>query len=139
MAIILVKNGTADEYSYGDGTDPISFTDTLTDSGSPSTIDSSIVHTQIKASTYLYSNIAVTIVNEQTGMDYKLSLNQTNWFDSLTSGAGGDTVGQIANMDGTTGDKTEDVYIKCVVANDGSVSSGTKTTPDVRLAWTENQ
>ena len=138
MALQLVKNSTTDEYSFdGAGDDPISKTVNLDDTGG--TEDSSIVTAQIRATTYSYTGISMSIQSEESGIDYKLSLNNTNFFDSLTSGNGGDAVGEIADIDATAEVQTKTVYVKAVVANDGSVTAGDKTAAKVRLTGTENQ
>ena len=139
MSLTLVKNGTTDEYSYGDGTDPLSFTVTLDDDNDPTTINSNTVTAQIRATTYLYTGISMSVVNEDSGIDYKLSLDNTNWFNSLASGTGGDSVGQIPNMDATGSTVTDLVYIRATINNNGTVTAGTKTTPNIRLSFTENQ
>jgi hypothetical protein len=140
MAFQLVKTGTTDAISTGDGTDPWSISGvTLNQSGTPATIDSSPVQAELLAQTYLYSGISMQLISEAAGIDYKLSLDNTNWFDALTSGAGGDAAGEIADMDATGSDVRKTVYMKVVVANDGSVTAGTKTAPDIRITRTENQ
>ena len=140
MALQLVKNSTTDEFSFGGaGDDPISKSVNLDDSGSPATIDTNTITAQIRATTYLYSNISMSVISEDAGIDYKLSLNNTNFFDSLASGNGGDAAGEIPNIDATSETQTKTVYIKAVVDNDGSVSAGDKTTPKIRLSRTENQ
>lgn len=140
MALILVKNGTSDEFSLGDELDPVVNAVTLDDDSSPATVDSDSVNFEIKASTYNYTGIALSVTSEEAGIDYKLSLNNTDWHDSLTGGASDDLVnGVIGDMDATGGDVTKDVYIKAVVDNDGSVSSGNHATPNLQLTATENQ
>jgi hypothetical protein len=138
MALQLVKNSTTDEYSFGGANDdPVSLSVNLDDTGG--TEDSSTVTAQIRATTYLYTGIAMSIQSEESGIDYKLSLNNTNFFDSLTSGSGGDAAGEIADIDATSGAQTKTVYIKSVVNNNGTVTAGNKTGAKVRLTGTENQ
>jgi hypothetical protein len=141
MSLALVKNGTSDEYSYGvDTSDPVTIADvTLDDTGSPATVSSTVLTTQLRATTWQYTGIAIAVNGEETGEDWKLSLDNTNWFDELTSGTGGDSAGQIADIDARSATQTKTVYFKKVVANDGSVSSGQKTTPVVELSYTELQ
>lgn len=140
MSLQLVKNSTTDEYSYGGaGDDPVPNTVTLDDSSTPATEETNILNLEIRATDYLYEAIALSIENEEAGINYELSLDNTNWFDALTSGAGGLDIGEIPDMDATTINKTQDVYVKAIVANDGSVTAGTKTTPKLRLIGTEIQ
>jgi len=144
MALELVKNGTSDEYSYGGaGTDPVTNSTTLDDTGSPATEDSNTVTAQLRATTYEYTGISITPADEYTGIVKKLSLDNSNWFDALTSGTGGAAAGEIADMDATGGTQTTTVYIKDVVDNDGSVDStavhGAYDAATFDLEFTENQ
>ena len=52
---------------------------------------------------------------------------------------GGDSAGQIPNMDATGSTVTDLVYIRATINNNGTVTAGTKTTPNIRLSFTENQ
>lgn len=140
MAITLVKTGTTDEYSIGTGLDPVTLAVTLDDTSSPATKDSDTEITQIRCTTYEYQDIALSIQTEtDTGVDYKLSLNNTNWFDALTSGSGGDAAGEIDNIDATSGTVIKTVYIKTVVDNDGTTTSGVNDNAKIRLVATEIQ
>lgn len=141
MSLAIVKNSTTDEYSYGaDTSDPITIAAiTLDDTGTPATIDSTVLTMQLRATTWRYTGISLTPASEATGLNWKLSLNQTNWFDTLTSGTGGDSVGEIADIDATSSTQTKTVYAKIVAANDGTVAVGTETDPVVTLAYTEVQ
>jgi len=138
MALQLVKNGTSDDFSFGGaGDDPISKSVNLDDTGG--TINTNTVTAQLRATTWDYTNISMSIQSEESGLDYKLSLDNTNWHDSLASGNGGDAAGQIANIDATGGTQTKTVYIRAVVNNNGTVTAGQKTAAKVRLNFTENQ
>jgi len=140
MAITLVKNGGSDEYSIGTGLDPITLAASLDDTSTPATEDSDTETAQIRCTTYEYQDIALSIQTEtDTGVDYKLSLDNTNWFDELTSGAGGDAAGEIDDIDATSGTVTKTVYIKAVVDNDGTASAGLNDNAKVRLTATEIQ
>jgi len=140
MSLKLVKKSTSDDFSSGDGTDPVSMSVTLDDSSSPATIDSDVVNAELLATTYSYTGIALSIVSEESGVDFKLSLDNTNWHDALTSGTVDDAVaGEIGNMDASGTDQRTDIYIKTVNDNDGGVSAGQHTAADIRLTATENQ
>ena len=134
MAITLVKKGTTDEFSFdGSGSDRINFGNvTLDDTGTPPEIESTPLNVEILATTYLYDNVDLTIQSEQAGVDMKLSLDNSTWFDALTSV-------QIGDIDATGSDQRVDIYVKAEVANDGTVSAGSITAPDIRLTATENQ
>jgi hypothetical protein len=140
MAITLVKSGGTDEYSIGTGLDPITLAATLDDTSSPATKDSDTEIAQIRCTTYKYEDVALSIQTEtDTGVDYKLSLNGTNWFDALTSGSGGDAAGEIDDIDATSGTVTKTVYIKAVVSNTGNAVAGVNDNAKVRLTATEIQ
>jgi hypothetical protein len=126
----LVKKNTTDPFSTGDGSDPI-VTDMspLDDSGTPATIESEVLNVEILATDYEYSTILLEIISEEAGIDYKLSLDNVSFVDTLT----------VPDIDASGADQRVDVYIKTVVANDGSVSAGSYAAPDIRLTRTENQ
>jgi hypothetical protein len=133
MALKLVKKGTTDEFSFGDNADPITFQNVgIDNSGDPPTIESSVLNVELLATASVYRP-AFNILSEETGIDYKLSLDNSNWFDALTYGTGGDAAGEINEIDASGGDVRKDIYIKVVVSNDGSVSYGNKTAAGVNL------
>lgn len=140
MSLVLVKEATTDEYSFGGaGDDPIPNTVTLDDDNVPPEMTSNVVIFQIRATNYTYEGISLAVINEETGINYQLSLDNINYFESLVSGNGGDANGEIADIDATGGAVTKDVYAKVFVANDGSITAGTKTVPKMRLISTEVQ
>lgn len=132
MSLILVKKSTSDEFSLGDGLDPIDVGSVnLDDSGTPTTEESTVINFEILASTYNYTGLGLTLVNEETGINYQLS---------ITSAVAGFAESVVpVDMDATGGDVRQDVWIKAIVANDGTVSSGDHAVPDIRLTGTENQ
>jgi hypothetical protein len=132
MSMILVKKGTSDEFSIGDGSDPIDVgAVNLDDTNSPTTEESTVLNFEILASTYNYTALGMSILNEDTGINYELS---------ITSAVAGfsDTVTPI-DMDATGGDVRQDIWVKTIVDNDGSVAAGAKAVPDIQLTGTENQ
>lgn len=134
MAIKLVKKSTNDEFSYETELDPVTLSAIVDGSGTPTTVDSTTVNFEIRASTYEYEDIVLSIHDEDSGINYKLSLNNVNWHDALTSGLVDDLVnGVIGDMDGTGSDELQDVYIKAVITNDGSVDMGSYSIPSLRL------
>lgn len=133
MALALVKNGTTDEFSVGDGSDPITLADVQLDE-TGGTVDSAVLNIEIRADTYLYENIGLSVQNEESGIDWKFSLDQSNWHDSLVGGAADDAVaGEIGPMDATGAPVTKDIYLKAVVTNTSAVAAGAHITPDIRL------
>lgn len=131
MALNLSKNNAPvyDYYSTGDNSDPVTVTGTL--NGAGGTLDSSVVTAYLVATTYRYTAISLTVSNEQAGIDWKLSLNNSTWLDTVTP----------TDMDALSVDVVTPVYIKAVLTNDGSGNqpvTGIYTTPDIRIQATEN-
>ena len=114
-------------YSEGDGSNPISASVTL--DGTGGTVDTNVVTTYLVATTFNYTGITVQPVTEETGINWQVSLDGgTTWAESVSP----------ADMDATAGDQTVAVSIKAVVANDGTVSTGTYVAADVQITATEN-
>lgn len=131
MSIGLSKTNSEpyDYYSTGDGSDPISVSGTV--SGSGGTIDSSVVTAYLVATTFRYSGIILSAVNEQTGIDWQLSLNNSTWANSITP----------ADINAISLDVVTTIYLKAVLTNDGSgnqPATGIYTNPDIRIQATEN-
>jgi hypothetical protein len=131
MTLKLAKNNTPPYYYYseGDGTDPISVTGTVTGDGG--TVDSSTVTMYLIATTYRYTGISLSVINEQTGIDWKLSLDNVTFADTRNP----------ADMNALSADAVIPVYAKAVITNDGGGSqpaTGIYTTPDIRIQATEN-
>jgi len=124
----LAKNNTPayDYYSNGDGTDPVVISATLDNTGGTS--NTATVTTYLIATTFKYTGISVTVVNEQTGIDWKLSLDNSTWLDTVTP----------ADLNGLSADANHVVYVRGVVTNDGTVATGVYSTPDIRITSTEN-
>lgn len=128
MSLKLSKNNTPtyQYYSTGDGSDPVSISTTLDNSGG--TITSSTVTAYLVATTFKYTGISVTVINEQSGIDWKLSLNNSTWLDTVTP----------ADLNALSADATSALYIRGVVNNNGTVNTGIYTTPDIQITSTEN-
>ncbi len=127
----LAKNNTPvyDYYSNGDGSDPVSISATLDNVGG--TINTATITAYLIATTYNYTGISMGILNEQAGIDWKLSIDGSTWLDALTST-------QLPAMNATSTDQVKTVYIRGVIDNNGTVATGTYTTPDIQVAYTEN-
>ena len=140
MSFELVKKGTTDQFSTGSGNDPVSNEVTLNDTGTPVTIDSDVVNVELFAQDYLYTSISMQLINEETGIDYQLSLDNSNWFNLLSSGSvNDDSAGIIGDLNASGSFLRKDVYVKSVNSNDGTVSIGNHTIPDLQINFTENQ
>jgi len=131
MSLKLAKNNTPayDYYSDGDGSDPVSISATLDNAGG--TVITASVTAYLIATTYNYTGISMSILNEQAGIDWKLSIDNNTWLDSLSSA-------QLPAMDALAADQVKTVYIRGVINNNGTVATGTYTTPDIQVAYTEN-
>lgn len=132
MSLTLVKKSTTDEFSIGDGTDPIDLgTVNLDDTSTPPTVESTVLNFEILASTYDYTGLGLAIISEDTGIDFQLSITSAvaGFADSVTP----------IDMDATGGDVLQDIWVKVIADNDGSVSAGDHAVPDIRLTGTENQ
>ena len=127
MSLKLSKTNTPvyDYYSEGDGTDPISTSALLTNVGG--TINSGTVTAYLVATEFRYTSITVGVTGEDTGIDWKLSLNNSTWTDSVTP----------ANMNALSADAVTTVYIRFVATNDGTVPTGLYDAPDITIAATE--
>lgn len=105
---------------------------TLDNTGSPATVDSAVVDLYLIARTYNYTGIAMSIANEQAGMDWKLSADAgTTYKDSLDST-------DLPAMDATSADVVKAIKVKAVVANNATVATGIYTVPDIQTVSTEN-
>lgn len=113
-------------YSEGDGSNPITASVTLDNAGG--TLDTNVVTAYLVATTYSYTGITVQPVNEEAGIDWQISLDNTTWAQSITP----------ADMDATAGDQVTTVYLKAVVANDGTVDIGNYVAADIQINATGN-
>lgn len=130
MSLKLAKNSTPvyDYYSDGDSTDPISVSGTVTGAGG--TVDSTTVTMYLVATTYRYTGISLGVVNEQTGVDWKLSLDNVTFADTRAP----------SDMNALSADAVIPVYAKAVLTNDGTANqpaTGIYTTPDIQITATE--
>lgn len=121
MALILVKKGTTDEFSIGTEADAL-INSVLLD-GSGGTVTSIAINAELYATDKEYESIALSIVLEQAEQDYQLSLNGTNWFDSLS----------VPNMDASSAPVRTDIYVRVVVVNDETFSAAWYRTPNLRV------
>jgi len=128
MSLKLSSTNTSpyDYYSEGDGSAPISASVTLDNNGG--TKDTNVVTSYLVGTDYNYTGITVEPVNEETGIDWKVSLDNSTWDDSIDPG----------DMDASSDDVVTTIYLKAVIANDGTVSTGNYVAADVKVTATEN-
>lgn len=127
MSLKLAKNNVApyDYYSESDGTDPAEVSVSLTNLGG--TVNGN-VSTHLVATEFRYSDIVLSFANEATGMDWKMSADGVNYYETLL----------VNEMDARTLGLTTPIYLRCVVANDGTVTTGLYTLPDLVIAAVES-
>lgn len=123
----LAKNNTPeyDYFSEGDGTDPITVSVSLTNLGG--TVTGSVT-AYLVATTFNYTDILVEFVNELAHQDWEMSLDGVNFYESLTPSA----------MDSRATNIVTTIYLRCVVDNDGTVTTGRYTTPDITVSAVES-
>lgn len=127
MSLGLAKNNapTYDYYSSSDGSDPVSSSVTLTNAGG--TTNSGTVTAYLIATTYRYTGITVTVSGEQTGIDWKLSLDNSTWTDSVNP----------SDMNALVSDVATPIYVRAVVNNNGTVNTGLYSAPNITFTSTE--
>lgn len=135
MSLKLAKNNTPtyDYFSEGDGTDPLSVSATVTGGGG--TVDSNVVDVYLVATTYRYTGIALSLVNEDAPkINWKISADAgATWKDSLSST-------DLPDMNALSADQTKALKVKAVLTNDGTANqpaTGVYTVPDIRITATE--
>lgn len=126
LNISINNTPTYNYLSSGTGLNPASSSVSLDNLGG--TKDGAVATLYLVATTFNYTGISVSIVNEQTGIDWKLSLNGSTWLDTIVP----------SNMNALAADVVTPIYVKPVVNNNGTVSTGLYTTPDISVTYTEN-
>lgn len=126
MSLKLSKTNTPayDYYSEGDGTDPVAAAITL--DGTGGTVTSSVITAYLIATLLSYTSITVEPINEETGINWQVSLDNSTWAESVTP----------PNLDATSADQVDTIYLRAVALNDGSVTPGAKIACNVRVAAT---
>jgi hypothetical protein len=127
MALKLVKVGTTDEFSFGDESDPIINSVTL--DGSGGTEISNELQIDLYADSGSYEDISLEIVSPDAGIVYQGSLTGVD-FDDINSLI-------IPTVDAVSTPQRIPLYLRVVVDNDGTVSAGSYTNPDLKLIATQ--
>lgn len=125
----LAKNNAPayDTYSEGDGTDPVLPTPPTLD-GSGGTVTTAVVTAYLVATQFRYTGITVAPVSEQAGINWQVSLDNAAWAESVAP----------ADMNALAADVVIPLYLRAVVANDGSVPTGVYVGADINIAATES-
>ncbi|MGE0919436.1 hypothetical protein [Trichlorobacter lovleyi] len=127
MSLGLAKNNAPeyDYYSSSDGSDPVSASALLNNSGG--TVNSGTVTAYLIATTFRYTGITVGLSGEQAGIDWKLSLDNSTWADSVNP----------SDMNALVSDVAIPIYIRAVVNNNGTVNTGLYSAPNITFTSTE--
>lgn len=128
MSLKLAQDSTTpyNYFSQGDGSNPLSITITLDGSGGYK--DSSTVEAYLVATEFKYAGIEVTVINDDSSRDWKISLDGVDFYDTVNP----------SDMDARTEDQITTLYFRTRVLNDGSLSAQEFTTPDVKITATES-
>lgn len=128
MSLKLAKNNTPAYayYSTGDGSDPVRAAAIV--NGGGGSANSSVVAAYLVAETYRYTDIIVQPINDEPGIDWQVSLDNSDWYDSVAP----------ADMDALSADIATPIWLRAVVANDGSIGTGIYSVPDIEIAYIEN-
>lgn len=86
----------------------------------------------IVATEFYYDNIALAVVDPETGISYELSLDNSVWSTGPLS---------VTDMNALSTDQSTPVYIRVAVVNDGTANqpaTGTYTGANIRLTAVEH-
>lgn len=124
LKISNTNTPTYDYWSEGTGANPGA--SSASADGSGGTVNGDVVTAYLVAVGNSYSGISVAPANEETGINWQVSLDGATW---------GVTVYPSA-MDATSADQVITLYFRPVVTNDGSVPPGLYTACNVQVAAT---
>ena len=135
MALIIARVDTGDDPVRTGGVGapgvPVQTTVTLDGSGDPSPKSTDVKTFYLVADgARYYEDPTISFVEEQTGIDYKVSHDNSTWVNTYT----------FASMDALSEDQNTIFYVKAEVVNDGSGTqpgTGTYTGAKMRLEATE--
>jgi len=128
MSLKLAQDSTTpyNYFSQGDGSNPLSITITLDGGGGYK--DSSTVEAYLVATEFKYTGIEVTVINDDSSRDWKISLDGVDFYDTVNP----------PDMDARSEDQVTTLYFRAHVLNDGSLSAQEFTAPDVKITATES-
>lgn len=129
MSLQIAKNSSPpyDYYSSGDDSDPISRSVVLDGDGVADV--SNVLTAYLVATTYSYTDITVSVVDNPAGVTWEVSLSSGSGFGSSVS---------PDDMDASIADQTTAVYLRATVADDGSVDPSVVTAPVIRISYIES-
>ncbi len=119
MALKISKTATPayDYYSEGDGSDPISAAVDLDNSGDPAQVASDVVAAYLVATEFNYTEIQVTPITEDAGIDWQVSLDNLAWADTVA----------VPAMDALAAGVATPLWFRALAANDGSFGVSIQT------------
>ncbi len=125
MSLKLSKNNIIpyEYFSEGNGLDPITTQITLDNLGGIKGSD--VVSAFLIATIFNYTTIIITPINEEIGIDWKVSLDNSTWFNSV-------------NINELLMDQNFPVYFAAVVNNDGSVNTGNYLQCKIKITAVES-
>jgi len=128
MSLLLSKNNVPSYQYYSQGTEltPVTVTVDLDATGGTVT-DVSDSPVYAIATTWNYTDISITFINEEVGINWELSTNNTTWAEAII----------LSNMDALLTDQSTLIYARATFVNDGSIATGKHTTPDIRITSIE--
>lgn len=130
MSLKLSSNDTPPYSYFSSGTEATPITVSVTLDNTGGTVTSSEVTIYAVATTYNYTSITMTCVNEvDTGIDWEIS---------LTSGSGFANSIAPGDMDASSADVTTPIYVRATFVNDGSLATGDYTAANINLSGTES-
>jgi hypothetical protein len=128
MSLKLSKNDVIPYQYYSEGTDldPISTQVLLDNTGGIKPSDA--ITAFLVATTFNYTTIVVTPVNDDISIDWKCSLDNVLWSDSVN----------LSDINALIEDQIVPIYFGVVVKNDGTVGTGNYISCKVRITAVEN-
>jgi hypothetical protein len=126
LKISLTDTAPYDYFSEGDGSNPISTSITLDNTGG--NVETSTMTLYLVATGYNYTGITLSQINAELGYDWLLSSDNTTFSTSIT----------MPDMDASGSDVITAIYLKVSASNDGTVATGVYTQPDIQIDSTEN-
>lgn len=132
MALQLSKGNTYPyDYYSTDSSNPVTISVTLDNTGG--TTNTGTVTAYLVAYQWKYTTISVGTQSETAGIDWKISLDNSTWLDTVTPAE----MNALATTEANTTIKTP-IYFRAVVNNDSTVATGIYTACQVKITSTES-
>ncbi len=128
MSLKLSQNNVAPYQYYSENTELTPITTQVILDNTGGIKGSEVVSAFLVATTFNYTTITISPVSEQTGINWRVSLDNSIWYESVTP----------PDMDALSEDKNVSIYFAAVVANDGTVITGNYIQCKIRITAVEN-